>query len=517
MKNCGAQILRLAALAASLLGWTAAYAQITPSGDSYTNTADPALNYVSRAMFSYFAAVELAFTILVALACAAALALIGIYISTQGQSLRNCRPMSRNRGIVKSRRKIPGLALALLICLGMPAFGQITPSSDSYTNTATPTTNNGSKTLLDVDGATQVAYIQFNLASIPTTATISQATLKLYVNAVTTAGSFNVDYVNSAWSESTIDASNAPPLGGSIASNVNVTTAEKNQYILINVTSAVQAWLSGSETNNGLALVANGTFNATFDSKENTTTSHAPELDIAYAGGVGTITGVTTASGSGLTGGGASGTLNLGLTNACAANQVLQWNGSAWACTSAGAGTITGVGAGLTGGGTSGAVTLNLDTHDKAYSATCRWLECACTGELSARRFKTQYQRPLRFTRSLVVVESSRLVSFVIHQESPNQERKNNMPKYVIERELPGAGALTHEQVLAVSQKSCSVLSKLGPRIQWLHSYVTADKIYCIYIAPNEEMVREHARQGGFPANRVSAVKSIIDPSSAEV
>lgn len=90
------------------------------------------------------------------------------------------------------------------------------------------------------------------------------------------------------------------------------------------------------------------------------------------------------------------------------------------------------------------------------------------------------------------------------------------MPKYVIERELPGAAALTGEQVLAISQKSCSVLSNLGPSIQWLHSYVTADKIYCVYIAPNEEMVHEHARQGGFPANRVSEVKRMIDPTSAE-
>jgi hypothetical protein len=267
--------------------------------------------------------------------------------------------------IVKSENKILQLALVLFIFLGMSAFAQITPSADSYTNTADSTTNYGAKTLLDVDGASQITYIQLNLASIPTTASISQATLKLYVNGVTTAGSFNVDYINSAWSESTIDASNAPPLGSAIASNVNVTTADKNQYILVNVTSAVQAWLSGSEANNGLALVANSTFNATFDSKENTTTSHAPELDIAFGGGEGTITGVTTSSGSGLTGGGTSGTLNLSLTTACLSGQVLSWNASAWVCTaSSGGGTITGVTAGtaLTGGGTSGAVTLNLDT-----------------------------------------------------------------------------------------------------------------------------------------------------------
>jgi hypothetical protein len=90
------------------------------------------------------------------------------------------------------------------------------------------------------------------------------------------------------------------------------------------------------------------------------------------------------------------------------------------------------------------------------------------------------------------------------------------MPKFVIEREIPGAGALSPAQLQAISQKSCGVLKDLGPSIQWLHSYVTGDKIYCIYIAPNEEMVREHASQGGFPANRISRITTIIDPTSAE-
>ncbi|HEY7617668.1 MAG TPA: DUF4242 domain-containing protein [Terriglobales bacterium] len=90
------------------------------------------------------------------------------------------------------------------------------------------------------------------------------------------------------------------------------------------------------------------------------------------------------------------------------------------------------------------------------------------------------------------------------------------MPKYVIEREIPGAGKLTPEQLQAVSQKSCSVLQNLGPQIQWVHSYVTDDRIYCVYIAPNEAIVREHARQGGFPANRISEVKTVIDPTTAE-
>jgi hypothetical protein len=90
------------------------------------------------------------------------------------------------------------------------------------------------------------------------------------------------------------------------------------------------------------------------------------------------------------------------------------------------------------------------------------------------------------------------------------------MPQYVIERELPGAGKLSPAELKAISQKSCGVLSQMGPQIQWVHSYVTGDKIYCVYRAPNEEMIREHARQGGFPANRVSEVKSVIDPTTAE-
>ncbi len=91
------------------------------------------------------------------------------------------------------------------------------------------------------------------------------------------------------------------------------------------------------------------------------------------------------------------------------------------------------------------------------------------------------------------------------------------MPKFVIEREIPGAGKLSAADLQGISQKSCSVLNQLGPQIQWVHSYVTGDKIYCVYIAPNEEMVREHAKQGGFPANVVSEVKSVIDPTTAEV
>ena len=91
------------------------------------------------------------------------------------------------------------------------------------------------------------------------------------------------------------------------------------------------------------------------------------------------------------------------------------------------------------------------------------------------------------------------------------------MPKFVIERDIPGAGKLSAAELNAISQKSCKVLRGMGSHIQWVESYVTEDKVYCVYIAPDEAMVREHAKQGGFPANRVSEVKSIIDPTTAEV
>ena len=86
------------------------------------------------------------------------------------------------------------------------------------------------------------------------------------------------------------------------------------------------------------------------------------------------------------------------------------------------------------------------------------------------------------------------------------------MPKYIIGREIPGAGKLSPQELQAISQKSCSVLNKLGPQIQWVQSYMTEEKVYCVYIAPNEEAIREHARQGGFPVNHISEVKAVIDP-----
>jgi hypothetical protein len=95
-------------------------------------------------------------------------------------------------------------------------------------------------------------------------------------------------------------------------------------------------------------------------------------------------------------------------------------------------------------------------------------------------------------------------------------DRRTDMPKYVIEREIPGAGNMSPQELQAVSQTSCGVLRQMGPSIQWLQSYVTGDKIYCVYIAPSEEMIRENAQTGGFPANRISEIKSIIDPTTAE-
>ncbi len=112
--------------------------------------------------------------------------------------------------------------------------------------------------------------------------------------------------------------------------------------------------------------------------------------------------------------------------------------------------------------------------------------------------------------RGAIVVEQGD-VNPVTHKKS-----EVAMPKFVIEREIPGAGKLSEQELKAVSQTSCNVLRELGPEVQWLQSYVTADKIYCVYIAPNEELVREHARQGGFPANSVSRVTTIIDPTTAE-
>jgi len=258
--------------------------------------------------------------------------------------------------------------LVTLVWLG-GAYAQLTPSGDAYTNTATPTTNYGTKPLLDVESASQTSFVQFDLSPIPagyTHANVAKATLKLYVNSVTTGGSFNVVFVDGAWSEKSITASLSPTLGSTIANGVTVGSSNVHDYIIVDVTSAVGAWLDGTQANDGIALVGNSPLNATFDSKESTTNSQPPELNIVFTGG-GTITGITTASGSGLTGGGNSGTLSLGLTNTCATNQVLNWNGSSWACSSTGTGTVTSVGISapasdfvVSGSPVTGSGTLNL-------------------------------------------------------------------------------------------------------------------------------------------------------------
>lgn len=90
------------------------------------------------------------------------------------------------------------------------------------------------------------------------------------------------------------------------------------------------------------------------------------------------------------------------------------------------------------------------------------------------------------------------------------------MPKYIIEREIPGAGNLTAEDLQGISQKSCSILKSMGPQIQWVESFVTDDKVYCTYIAPNEDEIRKHAEEGGFPANKISEIRSVIDPTTSE-
>jgi 5-enolpyruvylshikimate-3-phosphate synthase len=90
------------------------------------------------------------------------------------------------------------------------------------------------------------------------------------------------------------------------------------------------------------------------------------------------------------------------------------------------------------------------------------------------------------------------------------------MPKFVIERDIPKAGSLSSEQLQSISQKSCEVLREMGAQIQWVHSYVSDDRVYCIYVAPDEDAVRKHAQQGGFPANRISRIRSVIDPTTAE-
>jgi hypothetical protein len=251
---------------------------------------------------------------------------------------------------MKNARHRIMLAVLLFVILSalISAHAQITPSQDAHTDSSKPTINFGTATTLGVAntaGSIQSSYIQFDLSSIPsgyTGSNVAKATLKLYVNTVTAAGSFNVDLVAGSWSEKTITANLAPALGSTIQASVPLTTANRGSYFLVDITSALQAWLNGAQTNDGIALVANSPLSATFDSKENTGQSHPPELDVVFNGA---ITGINTAAGSGLTGGGTSGTLNLSLLKSCSSGQTLRWNGSAWGCaTVGGSGTVTSVG-----------------------------------------------------------------------------------------------------------------------------------------------------------------------------
>ena len=245
------------------------------------------------------------------------------------------------------RRRLTLVLLFVSLAALISAHAQITPAQDAYADSSKPTINFGAAATLGVTNTAasiQTTYIQFDLSSIPagyTGANIAKASLKLYVNSVTAAGSFNVDYINGAWSEKTLNHNNAPALGGTIQASVPVMTGSKNSYLVVDVTAALQAWLNGAQTNDGIALVANSPLNASFDSNENTMQSHPAELDVVFNG---TITGVNTAASSGLTGGGSSGTLNLSLLTSCSANQVLQWNGTSWVCSNVGTGTATSVG-----------------------------------------------------------------------------------------------------------------------------------------------------------------------------
>ena len=189
----------------------------------------------------------------------------------------------------------PAAVLMLLLFMATVTYAQITPSDDAYINSAAPTTNYGAATTLNLSSAADPGFIRFDLTAVPagyTGASIAKATLKLYVNSVTTAGSFNVDLVNGTWIEKTIDHSNEPAIGPTVAASVPLTAASKGTFVEIDVTSAMVGWLNGSQANDGIALVANSPLVATFDSKENTGASHAPEIDIVYApmAGIQTVT-----------------------------------------------------------------------------------------------------------------------------------------------------------------------------------------------------------------------------------
>jgi hypothetical protein len=196
------------------------------------------------------------------------------------------------------------LCLSAVLLLSVAALAQSAPpAGDTYTYSALPTQNNGSQVLLAVQSGSNT-YIQFNLGTLPTGATVSKATLRLFVDAVVKNGSFNVYPVTSSWTEATLTWNTAPKLGAQVAGPISVTTASMDQFVLIDVTTAVQGWLSGATVNDGLALELVGTTGSfSFDSKESFLTAHQPELEIevtAPAGATGPQgpTGPTGATGA---------------------------------------------------------------------------------------------------------------------------------------------------------------------------------------------------------------------------
>ncbi len=177
---------------------------------------------------------------------------------------------------------------ALLFCLlSLPAVAQFTPSDDAYVNAASATTNFGTAGTLNLQSGGQTSFIRFDLTAVPagyTGSQVAKATLKLYVNSITTPGSFDVNLVAGTWKERTITYNRQPPITTTIASSVPLSTASRETYVEIDITSTVQGWLDGTEPNDGIALVANSPLVASFTTKEATSTSHSPEVDIVFVG-----------------------------------------------------------------------------------------------------------------------------------------------------------------------------------------------------------------------------------------
>ena len=171
---------------------------------------------------------------------------------------------------MKTFQSLMRFVIPFLFLATLPTYAQFTPLDDAYTNTTSAGTNFGAATTLSVGSPSQTTFVSFDLSSIPsgyTGANVAKASLKLYVNTVTTAGSFNVDFVNGAWSEKTITANLSPALGSTVAASIPVAKANAHDYVLVDVTAAVAAWLDGTQANDGLALVGNSPFNATFDTR----------------------------------------------------------------------------------------------------------------------------------------------------------------------------------------------------------------------------------------------------------